>query len=75
MVFCFKAILSIRYQGVYNFKAYWYLTRKKYGYVGISPPPRSGLIIPLAIEIPSLNPTVGKAFHTGIEKITGKLGN
>ena len=36
------------------------------------PPPRSGLIIPLAIEIPSLNPTVGKAFHTGIEKITGK---
>ena len=74
MVFCFKAILSIRYQGVYNFKAYWYLTRKKIGMLVYPPPPppRSGLIIPLAIEIPSLNPTVGKAFHTGIEKITGK---
>ena len=74
MVFCFKAILSIRYQRVYNFRTYWYLTREKYGYVGILPlpPPQLGLIIPLAIAIPSLNPTVGKAFHTGIEKITGK---
>ena len=73
MVFCFKAILSIRYQRVYNFKTYWYLLRGKNMGMLVSPPPPPapwlGLIIPLATEIPSLNPTVGKAFHTGIEKI------
>lgn len=37
-----------------------------------NPPPWLGLIIPLAIENPYLNPTAGKAFHTGIDKITGK---